>query len=127
MKYWIAIGLLLAGPAVAAAPGDVDLNGTWAISGEVSGVAVVETCNLTQKDTALTGSCDTSTGKYDTTGKVDGKTVTFKHGGKYEGTDLTITYTGKVGTDGTVTGTMDVDPFNVTGSFSAKKGAAAAQ
>ena len=128
MKQWIAIGLLMAAPAVAAAPDDVDLNGTWALSGEVSGVQVIETCTLTQKETSITGSCDTSTGKYDTTGKIDGKTIVFKHGGKYEGTELTITYTGKYGTDGALNGTMDVDPFNVTGSFSAKKnGAAPAQ
>ena len=111
-------------PAAAAAPGDVDLTGTWTLKGEVSGVSVMETCTLTQKDTTLTGKCDTSTGKYDTTGKLDGKTATFKHGGTYQGTDLVITYTGKVGSDGAMTGTMDVDPFNVTGSFSAKKGTA---
>ena len=110
-------------PAIAAAPGDVDLTGTWSLTGDVAGTQVNETCTLMQKDTALSGSCDTSTGKYNTTGKIDGKTATFKHGGNYQGTDLTITYTGKLNADGSMTGTMDVDPFNVTGSFSAKKGA----
>ena len=111
-------------PALAAPQGP-DITGTWSISGEVSGTQVTETCMLIQKDTALTGTCDTSTGKYATTGKIDGTTATFKHGGTYEGTDLTITYTGKVNADGSMTGTMDVDPFNVTGSFSAKKGTGA--
>ncbi len=126
MKWMIALVCAAALPAVAAAPPDVDVTGNWALTGEVSGVQVVETCTLVQKDVALSGSCTTSTGKYDTTGKIDGRTATFKHGGNYQGTDLIITYTGKLGSDGAMTGTMDVDPFNVTGSFSAKKSADAA-
>lgn len=130
MKLWIVYALAGAMPALAAtapravAP-DVDVSGTWSISGEVQGVGVEETCTVVQQDTVLTGSCDTSTGKYDLKGKLDGRTATFSHGGKYQGSDLTITFTGKVATDGTMTGTMDVDPFNATGSFSAKKSDAA--
>ncbi len=121
MKAAIVLACLIAIPALAAAPADVDVTGTWLLTGDVAGTQVSETCALTQKETVLTGTCDTSTGKYNTTGKIDGKTVTFKHGGNYQGTDLNITYTGKLGSDGAMTGTMDVDPFNVTGSFSAKK------
>ncbi len=126
MKQWLALAFLVGTPAVASAPPDVDLSGSWTIAGDVQGVAVDETCTVVQTDVALTGSCDTSSGKYDLKGKIDGKTATFSHGGKYQGSDFTITFTGKVGTDGGMTGTLDVDPFNVTGSFSAKKGAAAA-
>ena len=75
----------------------------------------------------LKGSCTTDSGKYDTTGKMDGSTASFSHGGKYNGSDFIITYTGKLGSDGLITGTMDVDPFSVSGSFTAKKGAPAAQ
>ncbi len=130
MKRWILCALAAAMPALAAtapraAAPDVDLSGTWSISGDVQGVGVEETCTVVQQDAALSGSCDTSTGKYDLRGKLDGRTATFSHGGKYQGSDLTITFTGKVGADGTMTGTMDVDPFNATGSFSAKKGTAA--
>lgn len=126
MKQWIVLACLAAVPAMASAPPDVDLSGTWTITGDVQGVAVDETCTITQQEIALTGSCDTSSGKYDIKGKLDGKTATFSHGGKYQGSDFTITFTGKVGDDGGLTGTMDVDPFNATGSFTAKKGAAAA-
>lgn len=132
MKHWIACALMVAAPALAAtapkaavAP-DLDVSGTWSLSGDVQGTAVNETCRLVQTDVVLSGQCDTSTGKYDVKGKLDGRTATFTHGGNYQGSDLTITYTGKVAQDGTMTGTMDVDPFNVTGSFSAKKGDAAA-
>ena len=120
---WIACALLMGLPALAAAPDDI--TGAWTFTGEVQGIAVVENCSFTLADTALTGSCVTESGKYDTKGKVDGKTVSFSHGGKYNGSDFVITYTGKLGTDGAITGTMDVDPFSVTGSFTGKKGAAA--
>lgn len=120
---WMACALLMALPAIAAAPDDI--TGTWAFAGEVQGIAVLETCNFTVADTALTGTCTTDSGKFPTVGKVDGKTVTFHHSGKYNGDDYVITYTGKLGTDGAMTGTMDVDPFSVTGSFTAKKSPAA--
>lgn len=126
MKQWIALAWFAAMPALAAAPAaDLDLSGTWTISGDVSGVGVDETCAVTQQDVVLTGSCDTASGKYDLKGKLDGKTATFSHGGKYQGSDFVMTFTGKVAADNTMTGTMDVDPFNVTGTFSAKKGDAA--
>lgn len=132
MKQWIVCACAVAMPALAAsapkaAAADVDLSGTWTISGDVQGVGVEETCTVVQQDVALTGSCDTSTGKYDLKGKLDGRTATFSHGGKYQGSDLVITFTGKVAQDGSMTGTMDVDPFNATGSFSAKKSTAAAK
>ena len=121
MKQWFGLALMMALPAVAAAPADIA--GVWAVSGEVQGVTVSETCTLTQApEGKLAGSCDTSAGgKFETTGTVTDKTVIFQHGGDYQGTKLTMTYTGKLGTDGAMTGTVDVDPFSVTGSFSAKK------
>jgi hypothetical protein len=118
----LGLMMLMAVPAVAAAPADVDVTGTWSIAGDVSGVTVVETCNLKQgTDAKIVGSCDTSTGKYETTGSVANGTATFKHGGSYEGNPLTITYTGKLGTDGLITGTMYVDTYDATGSFTAKR------
>jgi hypothetical protein len=120
---WMACALFLALPAFAAAADDV--TGAWTFTGDVQGIAVLESCTFTVADTALTGSCTTESGKYDVKGKVDGKTVTFHHAGKYNGDDYVITYTGKLNSDGAMTGTMDVDPFAVSGSFSAKKGAAA--
>ncbi len=122
-KYAIALALFAALPAVAAAPPDTDISGTWTLDGDVSGVGVTETCTVVQQDVVLSGSCNTNTGKYDLKGKLDGKTATFSHGGEYQGSALTLTYTGKLAADsGTMTGTIDVDPFNVTGSFTAKKG-----
>jgi hypothetical protein len=126
MKRWFGLALMMALPAVAAAPA-VDISGIWTLAAEVQGVGVDETCTLAQSaDGKLTGTCDVNgMAKYDTTGTVTDKTVTFHHAGTYQGTDLTMTYTGKINADGGMTGTLDVDPMAVTGSFSAKKGAPA--
>jgi hypothetical protein len=133
MKHGLVLGfglaMLMAIPAVAQAPASADVTGTWVITGDVQGVAVSETCTLTQgADTKLAGSCDVDgMGKYDATGSVTDKTVIITHGGTYEGQPLTLTYTGKINSDGGFTGTIDVDPMAVSGSFSAKKKAADAK
>jgi hypothetical protein len=125
MKSLALIACLIALPAIAAAPA-ADVSGTWTISGEVSGVGVDETCTFTQAtDAKLTGSCDTASGKQDIKGSVADQTATFSHGGTYEGQAFVITFTGKINGDGGMTGTMDVDPFGVSGGFSARKGAPA--
>ncbi len=130
MKQWMAAAVLTAMVAAPAARAggadDTSLTGVWKITGEVSGVPVEDTCTLKHADTSLTGVCETLGAKWDTTGKVDGKTVTFVHKGTYEGGEITMTYTGKLSADGaSMTGTLDVDPYAVTGSFAAKKDAPA--
>jgi hypothetical protein len=128
-KLGLGFGLavLLAVPAFAQAPAGASITGTWLISGDVQGVGVSETCIVTQAtDGKLKGSCDVDgMGKYDATGSVTDKTVIITHPGTYQGQDLTLTYTGKINSDGGITGTIDVDPMAVTGSFSAKKSDAA--
>ena len=124
MKHWIAVAALVAAPLMAQAQAPASVAGVWSTAGDVSGVAVTETCTFTQDaDAKLTGSCDVDGKKYPTTGSVKDKTAVWSHGGNYQGTDYIITYTGKLGSDGTMTGTMSVDPFNVDGSFTAKKAA----
>ncbi len=125
-RIWIA-GFVLAMPLFAqTADAPADVSGTWNIGGEVSGVEVVETCTFAQSaDAKLTGNCDVQGVKWPTTGSVKGAEVTFQHNGKYNGDDYTITYHGKLD-KGALTGTMDVDPFAVSGSFSAAKGTAPA-
>ena len=123
-KVWI-VALALAAPLVAQTPAPVNVAGVWDIGGDVSGVEVVEHCTFVQAaDATLSGSCDVQGAKWPTTGIVKGMEVSFQHNGKYNGDDYTITYHGKLD-KGAMTGTMDVDPFGVSGSFTATKGAAA--
>ncbi|MEK6396858.1 MAG: hypothetical protein V4734_02130 [Terriglobus sp.] len=125
-KMWI-VALAMAAPLVAQTTAPATVAGVWDIGGEVAGVEVVEHCTFTQSDdTKLAGSCDVQGAKWPTTGTVKGADVTFQHNGKYNGDDYTITYHGKLDDKGALTGTMDVDPFGVSGSFNATKGTAAA-
>lgn len=127
MTKFVLAAALLAVPAVAqTAPAPADVAGLWNITGDVSGVAVVEACTFAVADTgAITGSCDVQGTKWPTTGTVKGNEVSFTHSGKYNGDDYTIMYKGKLD-KGALSGTMDVDPFSVSGSFNATKGTAPA-
>ncbi len=120
MKFLIPFILLFASTLTA----DDVATGEWTISGDVEGVAISEVCTLAQTATSLAGSCMGQGKKWDTAGTVEGKKLTFHHGGEYNGDALTLTYTGTVGDDGTLQGSIDVDPLNVGGVFSAKKTAA---
>lgn len=95
--------------------------GTWKIEGDIQGNPVRELCTLTQAEGKITGSCKGDTGTFDVTGEVDGQKLVFRHPGEYEGEKLTITYSGKVDETGTLKGTVDVQPMDVSGDFSAKK------
>ena len=95
------------------------LTGSWQITGDVVGNPLNMVCTFEQKDTQLTGSCTGETGTaMPVTGEVKEDRVTFKHGGDYAGTELTITYSGTLA-EKQMKGTVDVQPFGVTGEFTA--------
>ena len=103
-----------------AAPAD-SITGSWQIKGDVSGSPLNTVCELKQSGAALTGVCTNDQGvKQPITGDVKDGTITFKHGGDYQGTELTITYSGKLETPTKLSGTVDVAPFSVSGTFTAE-------
>ena len=89
--------------ARAAAPADV--SGKWITQTEVQGIAINETCILVQApDHKLSGTCDTSVGKFKLTGKVDGSSVNFSHPAAYQGEDCTVSFFGKLDDPETISG-----------------------
>jgi hypothetical protein len=105
--------------AVHAAPAVDSLPGTWKLTGDVAGNPLVETCTIKQAGTVVSGSCTNEQGgPYEVTGDVKDGKVTFKHGGDYQGTALTIIYSATLGTP-ELKGTVEVQPFGVTGTFTA--------
>lgn len=121
MKYLAAWAALALGPAAFAAV-PASISGTWVTQTEVQGIAINETCVLTQAaDGGLTGVCDTSGGKFKLTGKVDGTTVNFSHPAAYQGEDATVSFYGKLDDAETISGSLDLQPFNAGGAFSMKK------
>lgn len=115
-----AVLLSLAVPLLSqtAAP---DVSGTWTTQTEVQGIAVNETCELKQAGTTLTGTCDTSGGKFAVTGKVNGSSVNFSHPAAYQQQEMTVSFFGKVDAPDSITGSIDMQPINAGGAFAMKK------
>ena len=94
------------------------LPGTWKITGDIMGKPLNERCIIKQTGAAVSGSCtNESGGPWEVTGEVKDGKVTFKHGGDYNGEPLTIIYSAPLG--GTLKGTVEVQPFGATGTFTA--------
>ena len=119
---FLLVSALHAAPV--AAPAADSVSGTWRVTGDVQGNAVNELCTLKQAGTAVTGSCTAEGGQaYPVTGEVKDGRVTFRHGGEYQGQALTLTYSGMLAAK-PLKGTIDVQPFGVTGDFTATPAAA---
>jgi hypothetical protein len=96
--------------------------GDWTISGDVQGYPIDESCTFNQTKEKIGGVCKNAAGKsFDTTVTVSDKKVVFVHGGEYQGEPLTLTFTGSWNDKGELTGDIDVQPMNVSGTFTAKK------
>jgi len=108
--------LLLASSAFAAdAP---NLTGRWSVHNSIAGDESDQECKFTQTENKLTGSCK-SDKEVQITGNVDGKKVTWKYDSEYNGSPLTLTYTATLDDFKKITGKVDVQPYGVTGDFTA--------
>ncbi len=117
----IALPLLLFSATVLAqAPAsDAGLSGKWKIHQSIAGNESDSECTFTQKDNDLSGTCGTdSSTAAKFTGKVDGKKVSWSYKSEYNGSPLTMNYSGTLDS-GKIAGDVEVDPFNVTGDFTA--------
>lgn len=97
------------------------ITGSWQLTGDVAGSPLNTVCDIKQSGALLTGACTNEQGeKQPITGEVKGGTFTFHHGGNYQGTELTITYSARLETPTKLAGTLDVQPFSVSGTFTAE-------
>jgi len=96
--------------------------GAWSISGDVQGYRINESCTFIRGKDKISGRCERPDGKvFDTTVTVSDKKVFITHGGEYQGQALTLTFTGTWNDKGEISGDIDVEPMQVSGSFTAKK------
>lgn len=124
MKRFIATVTLLFAPTAFAA-GTPSLTGQWAIHNSVAGNESDQECKFTQTDNKLTGTCKSNDKDVQISGSVDGNKVSWKYDSDYNGTPLTLTYSGTFDESGKLSGTVNVDPFSVTGDFTATPSKAA--
>ena len=123
MKYLMIALFFFPLPALSA---DTPFSGIWQVDGSVAGYTVNRTCKFKQDGNKLSGTCQNSADKTDdkilvVTGGVQGKSVSWKYDADWNGSTLTATYTGAWDGDASMTGTIDVQPVNAAGTFTAKK------
>lgn len=116
-KLFAASAVLIATSASAA--GAPNLTGQWNVHNSIAGNESDQTCSFVQTENQLTGSCKSEDKEVQITGGLDGNKVTWKYDSEYNGSPLTLTYTATLDDSGKIAGSVEVDPFNVTGDFTA--------
>ena len=118
MKTLVAsTALLLASSAFAA--GAPSLTGQWTVHQNIANNESDQECKFVQTDDKLTGSCKPNDKDVQITGSIDGTKLTWKYDSDYNGTPLTLTYTATLDDSGKIAGSVEVQPFGVTGDFTA--------
>lgn len=99
------------------------LAGAWQVTLDVMGNGYTSVCTFAQDGEKLSGSCKNQENPEakaeELSGEVKGDTIRFSHGADYQGQPLTIKYTGTRTAPTTISGTVDVSPFDVSGTFTA--------
>jgi hypothetical protein len=126
MKKLIVSSVLLFATSAFAA-GAPSLTGQWSIHNNIAGNESDQECKFIQTDDKLTGSCKSGEKDLKISGSVDGKKVTWKYESDYNGSPLTLTYTATLDDSEKISGAVDVQPFGVTGEFTATPSKAAAK
>lgn len=117
-KFLAASAFLVASSAFAAAA--PNLTGNWTIHNNIAGNESDQPCKFVLTDNKLTGTCKSSEGNdVQITGTLDGDKVTWKYDSEYNGTPLTLTYSATLDDSGKIAGSVQVDPYGVTGDFTA--------
>jgi hypothetical protein len=118
MKEFLAsTALFFAASAFAA--GAPSLTGEWSIHNSIVGNKSDQQCKFVQTDNKLTGTCNSQDKDVEITGSLDGKNVTWKYDSDYNGSTLTLVYTATLDDSGKIAGSVEVQPFSVTGDFTA--------
>lgn len=125
MKIPNTFALVMTLLAVSAfAQSSTSVSGNWKVSGDVAGHALDQLCTFTQDGKKLTGSCKSaeSGNPSEVTGEVSDNKVSWQYNVDYSGEKLTISFAGTLDASGAqLKGDIDVQPYGVTGSFTAQK------
>ena len=109
--------MMLASASAFAAPA---INGQWKIHNSIAGNESDQICTLTLTDATLSGSCKTEQGDAKVTGSLKDNKLSWQYNSDYNGSPLTLNYTATLGdTADKIAGTVEVDPFGVSGDFTA--------
>ena len=126
MKKLLASTVLLFASSAFAA-GAPSLTGEWSIHNSIAGNESDQACKFVQTESKLTGTCKSQDKDVDVTGNLDGNKVTWKYDMDYNGSTLTLVYTATLDDSGKISGSVEVQPFSVTGDFTATPSKEASQ
>lgn len=112
----IALLLLTTWMFGAAAP---NIAGQWKIHNSIAGHETDQDCTFVQIVNKLSGSCKSEHNEVQINGSIDGKNVTWKYESQYNGSPLTLIYTATVDDTSKIAGSVEVQPYGVTGAFTA--------
>lgn len=127
-KLLAASALVFASSASSFAAGTPSLTGQWSVHNSIAGNESDQACFFVQTDNKITGTCKSAEGKdLAVTGSVDGSKVTWQYESEYNGSPLTLVYTATLDDSGKIAGNVEVQPFSVTGDFTATPSKDAAQ
>lgn len=116
-KLFAAATVLFASSALAART--PSLSGPWTIHNSIAGNDSNQECTFVQTENKLTGTCKTDDKDVQISGSVVGYKVSWKYDSEYNGAPITLTYSGAFDESGKLSGTVEVDPFSVSGDFTA--------
>jgi hypothetical protein len=119
MKTIAASTFILLATAPAFGAGNASMSGKWKVHTSIAGNESDQTCIFMQTDKDLTGTCSSDEKTVKVTGSVENNKATWKYDSEYNGTSLTLTYTATLDAAGKITGTVEVQPFGVTGDYTA--------
>jgi beta-glucosidase len=117
MKRLVASLLLLAMSAFAA--GTHKVAGQWKVHNSIAGNESDQDCTFVLADNKITGNCKAEDRNMPVNGSIDGSKVTWKLETEYDGNALTLTYTAMLDESEKIAGAVDVQPYGVTGEFTA--------
>src|SRR5260370_110189 len=124
MKRLLAISAFLFASSAFAAP---SLTGKWTIHNSIAANENDQECKFVVTDNKITGSCKSQDKDLPVTGTVDGIKITWQYQSDYNGTPLTLIYTATLDDSSKIAGTVEVQPFDVTGEFAATTSSASSQ
>ncbi len=127
MKITLLASLFVFAATSALAATSPSLTGQWTVHNSIAGNESEMECKFVQTESKLTGSCKGTEKDFQITGSIDGKKLIWKYDSDYNGTPITLTYTATLDDSGKIAGSVDVDPFGVTGDFTATPSKAAAK
>jgi len=98
------------------------LAGHWAVHQSIAGNESDQDCTFTLEDNnKVGGSCKIGEQTAKVTGSVDGKKATWKYDMDYNGSTLTLIYAATLDDADKFSGSVEVQPYGVSGEFNAKR------